>query len=74
MLRQLRASDELEHRIQLQAIAIAAASVGLASFVAGFLAIAGLIPGTPLLLWVLPLLFAVYGLANWRIRRRYAGP
>lgn len=73
MLRLLLASDELEQRIQLQAIAVAAVTVGLGSMMGGFLAVAGLVPAAPLLLWVLPALFAVYGGANWWIRRRYVG-
>lgn len=73
MLRHLLASDELEQRIQLEAIAIAAATVGLASLAGAFLAIAGLVRGEHLLVWVLPALFAIYGVANFWIRRRYRG-
>lgn len=72
MLRLLLASDELEQRIQLQSIALAAATVGLASLTAGFLAAARLISGSGLLVWVLPSMFAVYGVGNWWFRRRYS--
>lgn len=69
MLHLLMGSDELEQRLQLQAIAITAMSVGLISFTGGFLEIAGLLPLDNPLIWVLPMMFAIYGVALFWLRR-----
>ncbi len=71
MVRLVLASDELERRLQLEAISIASMSVGLLSFAAAFLRDAGLLPIHNPLMWVLPALFAAYGIANWWVRRRF---
>ncbi|CAM5328338.1 hypothetical protein [Rhodanobacter lindaniclasticus] len=71
MVRLVLASDELERRLQLEAISIASMSVGLLSFAAAFLRGAGLLPIDNALMWVLPALFAAYGIANWWVRRRF---
>ena len=71
MVRLVLASDELERRLQLEAISIASLSVGLLSFAAGFLRGDGLLPLDNVLIWVLPALFAAYGIANWWVRRRF---
>ena len=73
MVRLVLASDELERRLQLEAISIASLSVGLLSFAAAFLQGAGLLPIDNGLMWVLPALFAAYGMANWWVRRRFRG-
>lgn len=73
MVRLVLASDELERRLQLEAISIASMSVGLLSFAAAFLRGAGLLPIDNALMWVLPALFAAYGIANWWVRRRFRG-
>ena len=73
MVRLVLASDELERRLQLEAISIASMSVGLLSFAAAFLQGAGLLPIVNGLMWVLPALFAAYGVANWWVRRRFRG-
>ena len=73
MVRLVLASDELERRLQLEAISIASLSVGLLSFAAAFLHGAGLLPIDNGLMWVLPALFATYGMANWWVRRRFHG-
>ena len=73
MVRLVLASDELERRLQLEAISIASMSVGLLSFAAAFLRDAGLLPIHNPLMWVLPALFAGYGIANWWVRRRFRG-
>ena len=73
MVRLVLASDELERRLQLEAISIASMSVGLLSFAAAFLRGAGLLPIDNGLMWVLPALFAAYGIANWWVRRRFHG-
>lgn len=75
VVRKILASDELERRIQLEAISIASLSVGMLSFAAGFLASAKVLPldSATVLLLVLPMLFFIYGLALGWIRRRYYG-
>ncbi|MEO8809925.1 MAG: hypothetical protein ABI386_06740 [Rhodanobacter sp.] len=73
MVRLILASDELERRLQLEAISIASLSVGLLSFAAAFLRGAGLLPIDNALMWVLPALFGVYGIASWWVRRRFRG-
>ncbi|MEO8779261.1 MAG: hypothetical protein ABI389_11405 [Rhodanobacter sp.] len=71
MVRLILASDELERRLQLEAISTASISVGLLSFAAAFLRGAGLLPIDNALMWVLPALFGAYGIANWWVRRRF---
>lgn len=71
MVRLVLASDELERRLQLEAISIASITVGLLSFAAAFLRDAGLLPVTNGLMLVLPALFGTYGVANWWVRRRF---
>lgn len=71
MLHLLLGSDELEQKLQLQAISIAAMTVALLSFAAAFLESAGLLPLKNPLIWVLPAMFAVYGVAGWWVRRGY---
>lgn len=73
MVRLVLASDELERRLQLEAISIASMSVGLLSFAAAFLRVAGLLPIDNALMLVLPALFGAYGIANWWVRRRFRG-
>ncbi len=71
MVRSILASDELEQRVQLEAISIASLTVGLLSFAAAFMQSAGVLTLKDGLGWVLPALFGVYGVALWRIKRRY---
>lgn len=66
-------SDELEQKQQLQAIAIAAMCVGLLSFAAAFLRRADVLPLDNALMWVLPAMFAIYGIAMAWLRRGYRG-
>lgn len=73
MVRLVLASDELERRLQLEAISIASMSVGLLSFAAAFLRGAGLLPIDNALMLVLPAMFGAYGIANWWVRRRFRG-
>ena len=73
MVRLVMASDELERRLQLEAISIASMTVGLLSFAAAFLRGAGLFPVDNGLMLVLPALFGTYGIAQWWVRRRYRG-
>lgn len=70
LLRFLNRMDELQQRIQLNAIAFAAGATGLASFAYGFLESVGWPHLSPI--WILPLMSVLWGLAlavlNWRYR------
>lgn len=71
MWRLVRDMDELERRIQLEAIYLTCGIVGLLSFVAGMLEQVGVIVLENGLILVLPAMFGVYGLAGWFCRRKY---
>lgn len=73
VVRLIRDSDELQRRIDLEAIAISALVVGMGYFTLGLLAAARVlvVPGQVALLWALPLLCLVYGLAKCLAQRRY---
>lgn len=64
------AVDEFQRRIQSEAITIAAGVVGFGSFAYGFLEEWASFPHLPLI-WVLPMLIGVWGLALCVIRLRY---
>jgi len=67
-------SDELEQRMHLIALGVAAAIVSVFSLVGGFLAAAKALPpetATILLVWVSPALMICYSAAQWWIGRRY---
>jgi hypothetical protein len=68
-LRQLGRMDELQRRIQLDAIATAAGATGMITATWGFLELAG-VPPLPTI-WVFPLLIALWGLATAFFSRRY---
>jgi hypothetical protein len=74
-VRHVLASDELERRQHLEAIAISASVVGVASMALGFLGAAKILvlDGTLVLLFVYPVLCLVYGafrsFLTWRARR-----
>lgn len=70
ILRALRRMDELQQRIIGEATIIAASLVGFASFAYGLLESYADMPSVPLV-WILPALFAVQGVALPFIRRRY---
>lgn len=74
VVRYVRESDELQRRIELESIAIAAMLVGGAYMAAGFLQTAKLIdvPAKVAMLWVFPLLCLSYGLVKLVIARRYS--
>lgn len=74
MARYVRDSDELQRRIELESVGIAAALVGSGYMVASFLQNAQLIDvsATTAMLWVLPALCLVYGITKLLIARRYA--
>jgi O-antigen/teichoic acid export membrane protein len=72
MLQRVLAGDELERRIELEAVCISAMTVGLLSFSYGLLEAANESPfgHEPMMLAILPALFLTYGLAKcWAVRR-----
>jgi hypothetical protein len=74
IVRVIRDQDELERRIDLEAIAIAAMSTGFGYFSFGFLLNAGIgleIAPAAIAIWVLPCLFGSYGMAKLLVARRY---
>lgn len=71
LVRRIVGGDELERRVFLEATALAALAVGLGSFALGFLQAAGLLQIRAALLYVLPALFACWGVALAWTRRRY---
>jgi hypothetical protein len=74
MVRKLLEGDELERRMQLEAVSIASISVGLLSFAAASLDMAGVLHINHALEMVLPALLLAYVIALLWIRRRYQGP
>lgn len=71
-LRRLQGLDEFQRRVELEALAVAAAVVGFASFTYGFLqSFAGLPQIEDALLWVFPALCFCWGIAQFVVRRRY---
>ena len=73
MLRYLREVDEMQRRIETEAIATSAAVVPLLYFAAGFLQQARVIdvPAGVAMIWVFPLSSLVYGVAKFFVTRRY---
>ncbi len=71
MWRLVRSLDELERRIQVEAIYLTCGIVGLLSFAVGMLEQVGVIVLENGLILVLPAMFAVYGAAGWFCRRKY---
>lgn len=73
VLRLVRASDELQRRIDLEALATAALVVGLAGLSLGFLVSAQIfeIKGSTVLVWMFPALSVTYVLARIRAHRHY---
>jgi hypothetical protein len=70
MWRRLLRKDELEQRIELYAIAFAAASTGLGTFAWSLAESAGLVAHGSLM-YVMPFLIAAYGFAKCAFRWRY---
>ncbi|MBB3342629.1 hypothetical protein [Luteimonas sp. RC10] len=73
MLRFIRGVDELQQRIELEAICIAAALVSFGYMTGGFLQAAQVIdvPASAAMLWVFPLVCGLYGIAKSVVARRY---
>jgi hypothetical protein len=74
IVRVIRDQDELERRIDLEAIAIAAMSTGFGYFSYGFLLNANIglkVEPAAVAIWVLPCLFASFGVAKLLVAWRY---
>jgi len=65
-----RALDEVQARIQAEAILIAAGVVGFGSFAWGWVELWMELPFIPMI-WILPTLIAVWGVARVFVARRY---
>lgn len=74
MVRVLRDQDELERRVDLESFAIAAMVTGFGFFSFGLLLLAqvgGSIRAGTVAIWVMPCLFATFGVAKLFVSRRY---
>jgi hypothetical protein len=73
MVRYMRGLDEMQQRIELESIGVATVLVSMLYMTAGLLQSARLIhvPGDAAMIWVFPLVCAVYGVARPLVARRY---
>jgi hypothetical protein len=73
MIRYIRDVDELQQRIELEAVSFATAFVSLVYLTGGFLQSAKVIdvPSNVAMIWVFPLVCLSYGLAKAVVMRRY---
>jgi hypothetical protein len=73
MVRYIRDIDEMQQRIELEAVSLATAFVSLLYMSGGFLQAAGVIdvPAAAALIWLFPLVCFTYGLAKVAVSRRY---
>lgn len=73
MVRYVRDTDEMQRRIELEAISIATLFVSMLYMTAGFLQSAKVIdiPASAAMIWVFPLVCFSYGLAKAFVARRY---
>jgi len=73
MVRYIRDVDEMQQRIELEAVSLATAFVSLVYMSAGFLQTAKVIavPAGAALIWLFPLVCFTYGLAKAVVMRRY---
>jgi hypothetical protein len=73
VVRRIRDADELQRRIELEAVSAAAACISLAYLAAGFLQRARVIdvPSSVAMIWLFPLLGIGIGIAKLVLRRRY---
>lgn len=74
IVRYIRDADELQRRIELEAVSIATACVSLAYLAGGFLQSAKVIDiaATVAMIWVFPLVCLIYGVAKVAVSRRYS--
>ena len=73
IIRYIRDVDELQQRIELEAVSFAAAFVSMVYVTGGFLQLAKVIdiPSAVSMIWVFPLICLSYGLAKMVVARRY---
>lgn len=73
IMRYIRDADELQRRIELEAVSFATAGVSLLYMAGGFLQLAKVIdiPAGVAMIWVFPLVCFLYGLAKAVVWRRY---
>ena len=73
IIRYIRDVDELQQRIELEAVSFAAAFVSMVYIAGGFLQLAKVIdiPAGVAMIWVFPLICLSYGLAKIVVARRY---
>jgi len=73
MVRYIRDTDELQRRIELEAVSIATAFVSMLYMTGGFLQSAKVIdvPSAAAMIWVFPLVCFSYGVARALVARRY---
>ncbi|CAN5653446.1 hypothetical protein BH23PSE2_BH23PSE2_05890 [soil metagenome] len=73
MIRYVRDADEMQRRIELEAVSIATAFVSLLYMSGGFLQAARVIdlPASAAMIWLLPLVCLGYGVAKALVMRRY---
>jgi len=74
IVRYIRDVDELQQRIELEAVSIATALVSLLYLAGGFLQLAGVIDVSAglAMIWVFPLVCFAYGITKAVVARRYA--
>ena len=74
IMRRIRDADELQRRIELKAVSLAAAFVSLGYLAAGFLQRAKVIdvPSSAAMIWVFPLVCLTFGVAKVVLGRRYS--
>jgi hypothetical protein len=72
-LRQFWRMDELQRRIVSEAMVVAALVVGLGTFALGWVLTVtdAILPVAATLIWVLPAMIAVWGVAMFFVKRRY---
>lgn len=73
IIRYIRDTDELQRRIELEAVSFSSALVSLLYLAGGFLQQAGVIdiPAGTAMIWVFPLVCFAYGIAKGVVARRY---
>ncbi|TWT22279.1 hypothetical protein FQY83_04405 [Luteimonas marina] len=73
MVRYMRGLDEMQQRIELESVGVAAVFVSMLYMTGGLLQSARLVhvPGDVAMIWVFPLVCATYGIAKAFVARRY---
>ena len=73
IVRYIRDADELQRRIELEAVSIATAWVSLVYLAGGFLQAAKVIdlPAADAMIWMFPLVCLTYGVAKLAVARRF---